>query len=199
MRISAMLVGLALVVVSPGYAAVNNPPYWIQDSPGTSPSARYGHAMAYDAAHGQVVLFGGNTGSGASLRHVGVGRDQLDRRRSRRPARPRAGATRWRTMRRTARWSCSAETPTSQSPTRGCGTEPTGPKRLPQTSPPARSVTRWRTMRRMGRWSCSAEIPTSQSPTRGSGMEPTGPKRCRRPARPRAITMRWRTMRPRAK
>jgi hypothetical protein len=37
---------------------------WTQKSPTTSPPARYAHAMAYDAAHGQVVLFGGlNTGS----------------------------------------------------------------------------------------------------------------------------------------
>ena len=63
MRISAVLVGLALVVVSPGYAAVNNPPYWIQESPQNSPSGRDGYAMAYDAAHGQVVLFGGQGAS----------------------------------------------------------------------------------------------------------------------------------------
>jgi uncharacterized protein (TIGR03437 family) len=32
---------------------------WTQQSPQTSPTARYRHAMAYDSAHGQVVLFGG--------------------------------------------------------------------------------------------------------------------------------------------
>jgi uncharacterized protein (TIGR03437 family) len=32
---------------------------WTKKSPQTSPSARIFHAMAYDAAHGQVVLFGG--------------------------------------------------------------------------------------------------------------------------------------------
>jgi hypothetical protein len=32
---------------------------WVQESPQISPPARLGHAMAYDAAHGQVVLFGG--------------------------------------------------------------------------------------------------------------------------------------------
>ena len=32
---------------------------WTQKSPQTSPPGRQGHAMAYDAAHGQVVLFGG--------------------------------------------------------------------------------------------------------------------------------------------
>ncbi|MCG2681743.1 MAG: S8 family serine peptidase, partial [Kiritimatiellae bacterium] len=34
---------------------------WTQKSPATSPPARYSTAMAYDAARGQVVLFGGNT------------------------------------------------------------------------------------------------------------------------------------------
>jgi hypothetical protein len=32
---------------------------WTQKSPSASPPARFYHAMAYDAAHGQVVLFGG--------------------------------------------------------------------------------------------------------------------------------------------
>src|ERR1035441_4529685 len=32
---------------------------WTQESPPASPSARDLHSMVYDAAHGQVVLFGG--------------------------------------------------------------------------------------------------------------------------------------------
>ncbi|HEX4006090.1 MAG TPA: kelch repeat-containing protein [Acidobacteriaceae bacterium] len=40
---------------------------WTQESPGTSPAARYGAAIAYDAAHGQVVLFGGLDANGNSL------------------------------------------------------------------------------------------------------------------------------------
>ena len=32
---------------------------WTQKSPQTSPPARHRHAMAYDSAHGQIVLFGG--------------------------------------------------------------------------------------------------------------------------------------------
>jgi hypothetical protein len=35
---------------------------WLPRSPRTSPSARYGHAMAYDVARQRVVLFGGATG-----------------------------------------------------------------------------------------------------------------------------------------
>jgi hypothetical protein len=32
---------------------------WTDKAPATAPSARFGHAMAYDAANGKVVLFGG--------------------------------------------------------------------------------------------------------------------------------------------
>src|SRR5207253_1655531 len=35
---------------------------WTQKSPQNSPPARYGSAIAYDSAHGQVVLFGGEFG-----------------------------------------------------------------------------------------------------------------------------------------
>ncbi len=35
-------------------------PYWISESPTPAPNEGYGSAMAYDAAHGQVVLFGGS-------------------------------------------------------------------------------------------------------------------------------------------
>jgi uncharacterized protein (TIGR03437 family) len=34
---------------------------WTQRSPQSSPAVRGGHALAYDSAHGQVVLFGGDT------------------------------------------------------------------------------------------------------------------------------------------
>jgi galactose oxidase-like protein len=37
---------------------------WTQKSPSTSPPGRYFHAMAYDALHRQVVLFGGKGASG---------------------------------------------------------------------------------------------------------------------------------------
>ena len=33
---------------------------WIQRAPATSPTARAGHAMAYDSIRGRVVLFGGS-------------------------------------------------------------------------------------------------------------------------------------------
>lgn len=38
-------------------------PNWTRKNPANSPSARRSHAMAYDAARGQVVLFGGDYGS----------------------------------------------------------------------------------------------------------------------------------------
>jgi uncharacterized protein (TIGR03437 family) len=44
-------------------AMAEQTPNWTQQSPQTSPSARSGHAMAYDSVHGQVVLFGGSDGS----------------------------------------------------------------------------------------------------------------------------------------
>jgi hypothetical protein len=37
---------------------------WTKQSPTNSPSARYDAAMAYDAAHSQVVLFGGVNNGG---------------------------------------------------------------------------------------------------------------------------------------
>jgi sugar lactone lactonase YvrE len=39
-------------------------PTWVQLSPATSPSARWGATMAYDSVQGKLVLFGGNTDSG---------------------------------------------------------------------------------------------------------------------------------------
>ena len=57
------------VVLFGGGAAANGIPLndtwvwdgdnWTKKSPQTSPPARHRHAMAYDSAHGQVVLFGG--------------------------------------------------------------------------------------------------------------------------------------------
>jgi hypothetical protein len=40
---------------------------WAEKSPLTSPPARTGAAMAYDSAHGQVVLFGGDTNAAVFL------------------------------------------------------------------------------------------------------------------------------------
>ena len=40
---------------------------WAQVSPPTSPSARIGHALAYDGARGVIVLFGGYDSNGALL------------------------------------------------------------------------------------------------------------------------------------
>ena len=39
-------------------------PTWSQQSPANNPGSRYIHSMAYDAGHGQVVLFGGYAGGG---------------------------------------------------------------------------------------------------------------------------------------
>jgi uncharacterized protein (TIGR03437 family) len=48
---------------------------WTKESPQTSPPARFGHAMAYDSVHGQVVLFGGEgvvDGRGADINDTWV-------------------------------------------------------------------------------------------------------------------------------
>src|ERR1700682_2384742 len=37
---------------------------WTQQMPSTPPTSRYYHALAYDSAHGQVVLFGGQVTGG---------------------------------------------------------------------------------------------------------------------------------------
>src|SRR5438093_5651976 len=56
MRIRAFLTAIFLAVVSPAFT---QEPTWTQKSPANGPLARAEFAMAYDAAHGQVVLFGG--------------------------------------------------------------------------------------------------------------------------------------------
>ncbi len=60
----SLLVALAAValLIGAGPVSAQSPtlaPNWVQQSPATGPSARWDGAMAYDAAHGQVVMFGG--------------------------------------------------------------------------------------------------------------------------------------------
>ncbi len=45
---------------------------WTQKTPTNSPPARAGHAMAYDSAHGQVVMFGGTTDAGSDLKDTWI-------------------------------------------------------------------------------------------------------------------------------
>jgi hypothetical protein len=59
---AAMAVVLA---VQPAVLASSAPaPTWTKQDPATSPSARYGASMAYDAATGTIVLFGGDSNFG---------------------------------------------------------------------------------------------------------------------------------------
>ena len=57
---------------------------WFQLNPGSSPSPRGGPGMAYDAATGTVVLFGGSPdgdfggGRHRLQRHLDLGRKNLD-------------------------------------------------------------------------------------------------------------------------
>jgi hypothetical protein len=64
LRALVVLAGLLLPTVAPAQTLIPN---WVQLSPATSPSARGNYAVAYDAAHGQIVLFGGYSGPGAYL------------------------------------------------------------------------------------------------------------------------------------
>ena len=60
----ACLVTLPLAVLPiPTVSGATPTPTWTQLDPATSPSARSGAAMAYDASTGQLVLFGGSTSS----------------------------------------------------------------------------------------------------------------------------------------
>ena len=52
----------SLTLLFVAIAAAQTPANWTRQVPQISPPARYGHAMAYDSAHGQVVLFGGDDG-----------------------------------------------------------------------------------------------------------------------------------------
>ena len=56
--LAAALVLLGAFCVS-GHAQVTLAPNWVQQSPATTPPARFATALAYDSAHGQVVMFGG--------------------------------------------------------------------------------------------------------------------------------------------
>src|SRR5713226_8235393 len=56
MRASRSLIALFLGVTSTCFAQA---PTWTQSCSPARPPARYAHTMAYDSAHGQVVLFGG--------------------------------------------------------------------------------------------------------------------------------------------
>jgi hypothetical protein len=64
--VQAMLVVGAVCV--PAHAQLN----WVQESQAGKPLERDAHAMAYDAAHDNVVLFGGFNGAVTDLNHTWV-------------------------------------------------------------------------------------------------------------------------------
>jgi predicted outer membrane repeat protein len=66
-RLFGLLVVLAGLLLSATSQAQTFVPSWVQESPATSPSERYGAAIAYDATHGEVVLFGGINDSNIAL------------------------------------------------------------------------------------------------------------------------------------
>ncbi len=60
-RCLAPLIAAASVCVAMPGSALAQAVAWTQRSPTGAPSARYGHAMAFDASRGETVLFGGIT------------------------------------------------------------------------------------------------------------------------------------------
>ncbi len=59
MRVAKWRTVALLTLFYPAVAAAQTAGNWTQQSPQTSPAARSRHTLAYDSAHGQVVLFGG--------------------------------------------------------------------------------------------------------------------------------------------
>lgn len=58
---AGMLTSLALVAVGGQQAGATTGYHWTQASPATSPSPRYASTAAYDTAHHDTVLFGGDS------------------------------------------------------------------------------------------------------------------------------------------
>jgi hypothetical protein len=61
---------MVLPILFAGTIAAQSAGNWTQQFPSAPPSPLHGHAMAYDAAHGQVVLFGGAMLAGSSGQSV---------------------------------------------------------------------------------------------------------------------------------
>ena len=80
---------------------------WTQEHPAKSPSARALPSMAYDAADGKVVLFGGGSVPPASIPINGCGTGPTGNRNTRPTVRPRVLVLPWPTTKRRARWFCS--------------------------------------------------------------------------------------------
>lgn len=63
MKILALLYCLAAGILLQAQTSAN----WTRQIPQNFPTARAGHAMAYDSAHGETVLFGGTGLNGSDL------------------------------------------------------------------------------------------------------------------------------------
>ena len=113
--------------------------------------------MAYDAARGQVVLFGGASDIGDSERHLDLGRHGLDAAHpAHSPSRADAHGHGLRRRPRPGRALRRAVTSGDSSATPGPGTARTGRKRTPAHSPPPRSAWAWPTTPPAARSCCSA-------------------------------------------
>jgi hypothetical protein len=169
---------------------------WKEEHPAKSPSGRGYAGMAYDAADGKVVLFGGALlapSPGPSPIH-GCGTGPTGNRNTRPKARPRAPSTPWPTMRLPARWFCSGgPLPPAPFPIHGCGTGPTGNRNTRPTVRPRVTALPWPTTKRKARWFCSEGWipPATCSPIHGCGTGPTGHRNTLSTVRSRVSAPAW--------
>jgi Galactose oxidase, central domain len=107
--VAGLLAALGVQGASPSVAQASSSSAlnWTKQAPAASPSAREAVSMAYDAATGNVVLFGG-LGATRILGDTWVWDGTTWTKRAPRPARPPGKARRWPMTRPPATWSCSA-------------------------------------------------------------------------------------------
>ena len=115
---------------------------WTQQSPATSPPARWGASMAYDPATGDMVLFGGYNSAGTGQTNdTWTWNGTTWTQQSPATTPPPASTPPWPTTRPPGTWSSSAAQPAPvSSATPGPGTAPPGPSS--PRPPPARPLGR---------------------------------------------------------
>ena len=189
------LVAAAAVVlaVQPAVLASSAPaPTWTKQAPAASPPGRFEASMAYDAATGTVVLFGGY-GPGVERRLGGTWTWDGSTWTKQSPAAspPARSTRRWPTTRPPAPSSCSAASASKAvfSVTPGPGTARPGPSRRPRPArPPGRRGDGLRRGHRHHRLVRRLQPSPASSVTPGPGTARPGPSRRPQPARPPGTT-----------
>jgi hypothetical protein len=179
--------------------SANSSAYWMQKTPPNSPPPRFGHAMAYDTARQEVVLFGGLLASGAGNADTWVWNGTTWAQvfpATSPPSRDLAAMTCDSVRNETILFACSADglhysLRTSTTP--GCGTGSIGQNDFRQQARRPREATPSPTVPFVIRSSCLAGTITAHSAAtiRGHGMEPTGLDSRRPPVLRRVPITRW--------